>query len=30
MILDEKKNLNSFFSEKYTIDTVHSFVVTNK
>lgn len=30
LILDEQKNLNSFFTEKYTVDMVHSFVILNK
>lgn len=30
LILDEQKNLNSFFTEKYTVVIVHSFVIPDK
>lgn len=30
LILDEQKNLNSFFTEKYTVDMVYKFVIPNK
>lgn len=30
LVLNEQKNLNSFFTEKYTVVTVHSFVIPDK